>query len=92
MNYIALEKLEEFVFECLLQYSEQGILNDPSYEWNICHHPEPKCLGGEETKDLLREHHAIHGVLQSEAYQRPCIWGWEGQYLTETEDIELFEK
>ena len=30
---------------------------------------------------LLIKDHAEHNVLQSEVYQRPCIWGWEEYYL-----------
>jgi hypothetical protein len=30
---------------------------------------------------LLKEHHAVQGVLQSEEYQHCCIWGWEANYL-----------
>lgn len=87
----AIEKLEDFVFECQMRYSEQGIIGDSSYLWEAAHHPKPKCLGGTETKDLLKEDHAIHGVLQSEVYQHPCIWGWEVDYL-DGELLQLFKK
>lgn len=30
---------------------------------------------------LLEADHAIQGVLQSEAYNTDCIWGWEADYL-----------
>jgi hypothetical protein len=40
---------------------------------------------------LLREHHAIQGVIQSVEYQWRCIWGWEEKYLT-GEYLELFKK
>ena len=92
MNHNALERLEDFVFECLLQYSEQGIINDLSQEWHECHNPKPKCLGGNKITQLLIQHHAIHGIYQSEAFDYPCIWGWERKYLVEPEHIELFEK
>lgn len=51
-------------------------------EWHECHYPEPKCLGGSSTLLLLREHHAIQGVLQSEEFNHPCIYGWEKCYLS----------
>jgi hypothetical protein len=51
----------------------------------------PKCEGGEITIKLLKQHHAVQGVLQSEEYQRPCIWGWEANYL-EGEMLELCKK
>ncbi len=92
MNYTALEELENFVFECQMQYSEREIIDDPSFEWNICHHPAPRCLGGEETVLLLGEHHAIHGILQSEVYEHPCIYGWERRHLTDPKHVELFDK
>jgi len=51
----------------------------------------PKCKGGEVTIKLLKHHHAIQGVLQSEEYQHPCIYGWEANYLG-GEMLELCKK
>jgi hypothetical protein len=30
---------------------------------------------------LLKEHHAVQGVLQSEEFGHPCIYGWENPHL-----------
>jgi hypothetical protein len=49
--------------------------------WEECHYPVPKCKGGTLTILLLKEHHAVQGVLQSEEYSCPCIYGWEKKYL-----------
>lgn len=77
----ALKALNDFVADCYLDYAASRILDDPTHEWEQAHHPVPKCKGGTATISLLKEHHAIHGVLQSEAFQRPCIYGWEADYL-----------
>jgi hypothetical protein len=87
----AMGDLCDFVAECHLDYAAAGILDDPSYEWELAHHPIPKCEGGTETVTLLKKDHAAHGVLQSEAFQRPCIYGWESDYL-DGELLELCKK
>ena len=78
----------EYVEGCQQWYREADLQlgNPEDGEWQQCHYPVPKCLGGTETILLLKEHHAVQGVLQSEEYQHPCIWGWErsllsGEYL-----------
>lgn len=43
------------------------------------------------TVPLLREDHAVHGVIQSEVFQHPCIFNWEKQYLTGPY-LDLFSK
>lgn len=76
------EYLEEWVQDTYLDYSVKGIeVGDPTYEWENAHHPTPKCLKGERTVLLLRKDHAVHGVLQSEIFQHPCVYGWESDYL-----------
>lgn len=74
---------QQFVEGCLQHYAEnwyeQG--NPEDGKWEIAHYPVPKCKGGTETILLLREHHAIQGVLQSEEFQHPCIGYWEQKYL-----------
>jgi hypothetical protein len=74
---------QEFVEGCLRYYSEnwyeQG--NPEDGKWEMAHFPVPKCKGGTETILLLREHHAIQGVLQSEEFNHPCIGYWEQDYL-----------
>jgi hypothetical protein len=79
----------EYVLGCQRYYAENGYEpgNPEDGEWHDCHYPVPKCLGGTETVKLLKQHHAVQGVLQSEEYQRCCIWGWEKAYL----DGELLE-
>ncbi len=73
----------EWVLGCQRYYAENYYEpgNPEDGIWEDCHYPVPKCLGGTETVKLLKEHHAVQGVLQSEEYQIPCIWGWEVKYL-----------
>jgi hypothetical protein len=75
---------QEFVEGCQRYYAENYYEpgNPEDGEWHDCHYPAPKCLGGTETVKLLKEHHAVQGVLQSEEWQRCCIWGWEAEYLS----------
>jgi hypothetical protein len=49
--------------------------------WEAAHWPIPNWAGGTQTILLLKQHHAVHGVLQSEEYGQPCIFGWEANYL-----------
>jgi hypothetical protein len=72
-----------FVQGCLLWYKEADLEpgNPEDGVWEDCHYPEPKCLGGKKTVKLLKEHHAVQGVLQSMVYDYPCIRGWEINYL-----------
>ena len=75
----------EWVLGCQRYYAENYYEpgNPEDGEWHDCHYPVPDCLGGTETVKLLEQHHAVQGVLQSEEYQHPCIFGWERQYLPE---------
>jgi len=72
-----------FVAGCLAYYAENYYEpgNPEDGEWHDCHYPVPERLGGTETIKLLVQHHAIQGVLQSDEYQYPCVWGWEDKYL-----------
>jgi hypothetical protein len=83
----------DFVEGCLRWYLEADLQpgNPEDGEWHECHYPAPKCLGGTETVLLLKEHHAIQGVLQSEEYDHPCIWGWEKPFLP-GEYVPLWQK
>jgi hypothetical protein len=74
----------EWVVGCQRYYAENYYEpgNPEDGEWHDCHYPVPKCLGGTETVKLLKEHHAVQGVLQSEEYNIPCIWGWEANFLS----------
>ena len=65
--------------------------NPEDGEWHAAHWPVPGCKGGTQTILLLKEHHAVHGVLQSEEWQHPCIFGWEIAFLT-GEILDLFQK
>jgi hypothetical protein len=84
---------QEWVGGCYTYYAENGYEpgNPEDGDWEVAHYPVPRCLGGVDTVLLLREHHAVQGVLQSEQYQHPCIWGWESNYLT-GEMLILFGK
>ena len=83
----------EYVEGCLQWYREADLQpgNPQDGKWQECHYPAPKCLGGTEVILLLKEHHAVQGVLQSEEFEHPCIWGWEKQYL-DGEILECFVK
>ena len=83
----------EFVAGCIAYYAENGYEpgNPEDGVWHDCHYPVPECFNGKEKIKLLREHHAIQGVLQSEEYQWCCIWSWEINYLP-VEYHDLFYK
>jgi hypothetical protein len=83
----------EYVTGCLEWYREADLQpgNPEDGDWQECHYPAPQCTGGTEVILLLREHHAVQGVLQSEEYQHPCIYGWEKQYLV-GDVLELWTK
>jgi hypothetical protein len=49
--------------------------------WHEAHYPLPRGKG-EKWVYLLKEHHAIQAVLQSEEVAYPCVWSWEKPYLT----------
>ena len=84
--------LENFVRDCYLDYAAAGIeVGDPLYEWDDAHHPLSEKLGGITKVYLIRRDHAIHGVIQSEVLQYPCIWGWERPHLPE-EYLDLYDK
>ena len=83
----------EYVEGCLQWYKEADLQqgNPEDGEWQQCHYPEPGCLGGTSTVLLLKEHHAVQGLLQSDEFNHPCIYGWEERYLSE-EWMPLFTK
>lgn len=82
----------EWVYSCYEYYLENYIEpgNPEDGEWHDCHYPTPACLGGTETVKLLKEHHAVQGVLQSEEFGHPCILGWEKRYLS-GHNLSLYE-
>jgi len=59
--------------------------------WHRAHYPLPS-RSGNQTILLLPEHHAVQGVLQSEEYQVPCVFGWERKFVKGTIYGALFEK
>jgi hypothetical protein len=73
----------EFVENCLKWYKECDLEpgNPEDGLWHKAHYPAPFCLGGEEWVWLLKEHHAIQGVLQSLEFDHCCVGGWEKKYL-----------
>lgn len=83
----------QFVEDCYLDYAARGLEpGNPLYgEWHEAHYPEPKCLGGTKVILLLKEDHAVQGVLQSEEYGHPCIWGWEKPFLCDPV-LDLWKK
>ena len=84
---------KEWVEGCYAYYAENDyeINNPEDGEWHDAHYPVPECKYGTETIPLLKQHHAIQGVLQSEEYQHPCVWGWEETYL-QGEVLVLYRK
>ena len=79
-----------WVYGCYAYYLENQIEpgNPEDGDWHAAHWPVPASKGGTKTILLLKEHHAVHGVLQSEEWQLPCIYGWEANYL----EGELYER
>lgn len=84
---------KEFVEGCYNWYREADLQpgNPEDGDWDEAHYPVPKCKGGTETILLLKEHHAVQGVIQSEEMQWRCIFNWEEKYLS-GEYLELFNK
>ncbi len=76
-----------YVEKILRYYRENDIQQgDPNEgKWEEAHYPLPSRLGGQTVVLLLREHHAVQGVLQSEEYQCCCMSGMYMKYLEGTE-------
>jgi hypothetical protein len=72
--------------------SQKGKTLAANDSWETIHHPRPASLGGTTRIRLKKSQHAVQGLLQSEYYNRPCIYGWERHYLTEDWQIELYDK
>jgi hypothetical protein len=86
----------EWVKQCFLRYRHESL---PDGEhWEDAHYPLPLCEKGTETVPLWSRDHAVHGVLQSESLQRPCIHGYrvntDRQLLGEhyPEYLDLYSK
>lgn len=73
----------EFVRYCQSLYEQMRLEpgNPMHGDWQEAHYPTPKCLGGTEVIWLLREHHAVQGVLQSLEYGVAAVFGWEKAHL-----------
>ena len=84
---------KEFVNGCYRYYAENYYEpgNPEDGIWEEAHYPVPECKGGKETVLLLKQHHAVHNVIQSEELQYPCVWHWEREYLP-GEYLDLFDK
>jgi len=64
----------EWVKQCQLKYRWEQL---PDGEhWEDAHYPIPLCLGGTETVRLWSRDHAVHGPLQSEEFNHPCLHGF----------------
>jgi hypothetical protein len=74
---------EQFVTACHKYYTRNNLEpgNPKHGEWHKAHYPYPRCLGGTEWVWLLKRHHAIQGVIQSEELGHRCIYRWELKYL-----------
>jgi hypothetical protein len=72
-----------FVTACQKYYARNGLEpGNPFHgEWHKAHYPLPECLNGDNWVWLLKHHHAIQGVIQSEEMQYRCIFGWELKLL-----------
>jgi hypothetical protein len=69
----------EWVLGCQRYYAE-NYYEPGNFEdgvWEKCHYPVPKCLGGTETVYLLKDHHQVQGLLQSQEFNHRCF-GFEG--------------
>jgi hypothetical protein len=84
-----------FVRSCYDFYKEADLTpgNPEDGEWQKAHYPLPKTLGTRWVW-LLKEHHAIQAVLQSEEVGHPALWSWEKKYLVGkwAELLPLYEK
>lgn len=86
-------KTQTFIDNCYNEYKLKNLSpgNPEDGVWELAHHPVPKCKGGNKTVWLLKEHHALHNVYQSEEFNHPCVYGWERGFVP-TEFAELAEK
>ena len=61
----------EWVKQCQIKYRWEPL---PEGEhWEDAHYPTPLCLGGTETVKMWSRDHAVHGPLQSEDLNHPCL-------------------
>jgi hypothetical protein len=84
LDTLSEETLEEWVQNLLLDYASKGYSQEEVRQMggHFAHHPTPDWAGGTRGVWMFVEDHAIHGVLQSEVFQHPCIYGWESEHLS----------
>lgn len=65
----------EWVRGCQKFYEDEGLCPGNPYDgdWEEAHYPLPDGMGDDKIL-LLREHHQIQGILQSEEIGRMCFW------------------
>ncbi len=68
--------------QLISHYSET--MQSPEKGWEKAHHPTPKHLKGTDFVWMKREHHAIHGILQSRAFGEPCTSGLYSPLMKDT--------
>jgi hypothetical protein len=87
---------EEWIESCLVKYRLEQLPEEE--HWEEAHYPIPKCDGGTRVIRLWSRDHSVHGVVQSEELQRPCIHGyrvhWDRNLLSlyYPEWLGLYEK
>ena len=86
----------EWVEQCQVKYRWEPL---PEGEhWEDAHYPLPLCLGGTETVRMWSRDHTVHGVLQGNSLEYPCLHGYRchtDRDLIEKfypEYLELFEQ
>jgi hypothetical protein len=74
---------KQFVSACNHYYERNRLEpGNPFYgNWEKAHYPVPNRLGGDKCVWLLKHHHAIHGVIQSEELGLCCVAWWEEDLL-----------
>ena len=80
----------DYVRKCIESYKDNGIVpGDPEEGvWNDAHYPAPE-KEGDETVQLLWDHHQVQGILQSEEYGKCCFWlGDSRTFLTKGPFVE----
>jgi len=79
----------EYVDACYEWYDYEGITpgDERAGVWNDAHYPLPK-RHGDGWVQLLIQHHAVQGVIQSEEMGECCVSSWEKKYL----EGELLER
>jgi hypothetical protein len=74
---------KQFIRGCYDFYREADLQpgNPEDGDWQKAHYPKPKSSGSTRWVWLLKEHHAIQSVLQSEECDYPAVWSWERKYF-----------